>query len=60
MKIDINKTRSQFPILQQQVNKRPLVYFDNAATTQTLLKLHKQLLIITIIIIAIFIVALTI
>ncbi|MGI6319726.1 MAG: aminotransferase class V-fold PLP-dependent enzyme [Bacteroidales bacterium] len=34
MKIDINKTRSQFPILQQQVNKRPLVYFDNAATTQ--------------------------
>lgn len=34
MKFDINKIRSQFPILQQQVNGKPLVYFDNAATSQ--------------------------
>ena len=26
--------RDQFPILGREVNKRPLVYFDNAATTQ--------------------------
>lgn len=26
--------RSQFPILQQQINGKPLVYFDNAATSQ--------------------------
>jgi cysteine desulfurase / selenocysteine lyase len=31
---DINKIRSDFPILSQQVYGRPLVYFDNAATTQ--------------------------
>lgn len=30
----IKKIRSEFPILQQQVYRRPLVYFDNAATTQ--------------------------
>lgn len=26
--------RAQFPILERKVNNRPLVYFDNAATTQ--------------------------
>lgn len=31
---DLDSVRSQFPILQQQVYGRPLVYFDNAATTQ--------------------------
>ncbi|MFM9074373.1 MAG: SufS family cysteine desulfurase [Bacteroidota bacterium] len=31
---DINALRKQFPILDQQVNGHPLVYFDNAATTQ--------------------------
>ncbi len=31
---DINKIREDFPILQREVNKRPLIYFDNAATTQ--------------------------
>lgn len=31
---DIQKIRSDFPILGQQVYGRPLVYFDNAATTQ--------------------------
>lgn len=32
--LDINKIREQFPILQEQVNGKPLVYFDNAATNQ--------------------------
>lgn len=32
--LDIQQIRKDFPILHQQVNKRPLVYFDNAATTQ--------------------------
>ncbi len=31
---DINNIRTQFPILNQQVNGRPLVYLDNAATSQ--------------------------
>ncbi len=32
--IDIPSIRAQFPILHQTVNGKPLVYFDNAATTQ--------------------------
>lgn len=32
--LDISKIREQFPVLQQEVNGHPLVYFDNAATTQ--------------------------
>jgi cysteine desulfurase / selenocysteine lyase len=31
---DVNKIRQDFPILQQYVNGRPLVWLDNAATTQ--------------------------
>jgi len=31
---DITKIRKDFPILRQKVNGKPLVYFDNAATTQ--------------------------
>ncbi|OIP05516.1 MAG: cysteine sulfinate desulfinase [Bacteroidetes bacterium CG2_30_32_10] len=31
---DINKIRQDFPILKRTVYNRPLVYFDNAATTQ--------------------------
>lgn len=31
---DAEKIRADFPILHQQVNGQPLVYFDNAATTQ--------------------------
>lgn len=31
---DINKVREDFPILSRTVYGRPLVYFDNAATTQ--------------------------
>ena len=34
MLIDIETIRNDFPILNQMVNKRPLVYFDNAATNQ--------------------------
>ena len=34
MSFDINKIRQDFPILHQKVYKKPLVYFDNAATTQ--------------------------
>ena len=32
--LDIEKIRSDFPILHQEVNGFPLVYFDNAATSQ--------------------------
>ena len=32
--LDIDKIRAQFPVLDQQVYGKPLVYFDNAATTQ--------------------------
>ncbi|GMT45298.1 MAG: cysteine desulfurase [bacterium] len=32
--MDINKIRKDFPILNQKVNGNPLVYLDNAATTQ--------------------------
>ena len=31
---DVNDIRKQFPVLDQQVYGKPLVYFDNAATTQ--------------------------
>ncbi len=33
--IDLNKIRADFPILNREVNGKPLVYFDNAATSQT-------------------------
>ncbi|WP_010135446.1 aminotransferase class V-fold PLP-dependent enzyme [Ochrovirga pacifica] len=32
--IDIDKIRADFPILKQLVNGKPLVYFDNGATSQ--------------------------
>lgn len=32
--LDINKIREDFPILKRSVNGKPLVYFDNAATSQ--------------------------
>ncbi|ART80716.1 aminotransferase class V-fold PLP-dependent enzyme [Oceanisphaera avium] len=34
MTLDINRLRLDFPILAQKVNDQPLVYLDNAATTQ--------------------------
>jgi len=33
--IDVQKIRTDFPILNREVNGKPLVYFDNAATSQT-------------------------
>lgn len=33
--IDIQKIREDFPILKREINGYPLVYFDNAATSQT-------------------------
>ena len=35
MGLDIKKIRKDFPILSRKVNGYPLVYFDNAATSQT-------------------------
>ena len=32
---DLNNIRKDFPILERTVNGQPLVYFDNAATSQT-------------------------
>ncbi len=34
MSLDIQDIRSQFPILNREVNGKPLVYFDNGATSQ--------------------------
>ena len=31
---DVDEIRKDFPILEREVNGKPLVYFDNAATTQ--------------------------
>lgn len=33
--LDVQKIREDFPILKREVNGKPLVYFDNAATSQT-------------------------
>src|SRR5687767_12959422 len=32
--VDVSKIRSDFPILKREVNGHPLVYLDNAATSQ--------------------------
>jgi cysteine desulfurase/selenocysteine lyase len=34
MAVDIDHIRAQFPALHQEVNGHPLIYFDNAATSQ--------------------------
>lgn len=39
----IKQIRAQFPILNQQVNGKALVYFDNAATTQKPLRVIQSL-----------------
>ena len=41
--IDISKIRTQFPILKRQVNGKPLIYFDNAATGQKPLSVIEAL-----------------
>src|SRR6476661_1035657 len=33
-KLDVDWVRSHFPVLSRKVKGKPLVYFDNAATTQ--------------------------
>lgn len=32
--MDVERIREDFPILQRKINGKPLIYFDNAATTQ--------------------------
>ncbi len=32
--IDVESVRADFPVLQRSIGQRPLIYFDNAATTQ--------------------------
>lgn len=34
MALDLEKIRKDFPILEEKIHGKPLVYFDNAATTQ--------------------------
>ncbi len=34
MTMDVNKIREDFPLLQRDIDGKPLVYFDNAATAQ--------------------------
>ena len=41
--LDINKIRQEFPILDQQVNGKPLIYLDNAATNQKPLRVIQGL-----------------
>ena len=41
--MDIERIRKDFPILDQQVNGQPLVYFDNAATTQKPLAVIRRI-----------------
>ena len=35
MTYDVDKIRSEFPILTRTVYGKPLIYLDNAATSQT-------------------------
>lgn len=41
--LDIQRIRQDFPILDQEINGRPLVYFDNAATNQKPLQVINAL-----------------
>ena len=49
MGLNIDQIRKDFPILQQQVYNKPLIYLDNGATTQkpqvvidTLREIHEK------------------
>ena len=35
MNFDVENIRQDFPILSKKINNKPLIYFDNAATSQT-------------------------
>lgn len=41
--MDIEKIRRDFPILSRQVNGRPMVYLDNAATTQAPMEVVRRI-----------------
>jgi cysteine desulfurase / selenocysteine lyase len=43
MSIDVQKIRQDFPILNLQVNGKPYIYFDNAATTHKPIQVIKAL-----------------
>ena len=43
LSLDIQNIRSEFPILHQEVNGKPLVYFDNAATSQKPIQVIKAI-----------------
>jgi len=43
MTFDPNKIRQDFPILQQKIYNRPLIYFDNAASTQRPLQVQEKI-----------------
>jgi len=43
MSIDVQKIRLDFPVLDQQVHDKPLVYLDNGATTQKPLAVIKAI-----------------
>ena len=43
MSIDTNLLRKEFPVLDQEINKHKLVYFDNAATTQKPLQVIERI-----------------
>ena len=42
--LNIQQIRDQFPILEQKINDKPLVYFDNAAMAQMPQRVMKRLL----------------
>ncbi|MFA6925118.1 MAG: cysteine desulfurase [Bacteroidales bacterium] len=43
MEFDIKKIRADFPILKQIIYNKPLIYFDNAATTQKSLSVIESI-----------------
>ncbi len=42
-KFNVDEIRKQFPVLDQEVNGKPLIYFDNAATAQKPVSVIKAL-----------------
>ena len=42
--MDVSDIRRQFPILERQIHGKPLIYFDNAATSRSNLHLSRRLL----------------
>ncbi len=41
--MDVNKIREDFPILKRKINNYPLIYFDNAATSQKPMQVIKAI-----------------